>query len=190
MLGKLFSVMQKRDDLPEMRLPLALVFMLSTALFSCAGAKLLTSSADGTSLAGLAASLAFVPGRRLLIRDGHTAVETIRLAAYYSHNGGCAVLFRCKFVLGGCVPLYRARDGICFRGVDDFPCDKIQTHHLGVSLLRTLPAHLRHSICRTEIFGSRGRAHVAVFRCEKRDILTVFFPRLGCGRTCMLLCRT
>lgn len=61
MLGKLFSVMQKRDDLPEMRLPLALVFMLSTALFSCAGAKLLTSSADGTSLAGLAASLAFVP---------------------------------------------------------------------------------------------------------------------------------
>ena len=61
MLGKLFSVMQKRDDLPEMRLPLALVFMLSTALFSCAGAKLLTSSADGSSLAGLAASLAFVP---------------------------------------------------------------------------------------------------------------------------------
>ena len=43
MLGKLFSVMQKRDDLPEMRLPLALGFMLSTALFSCAGAMLLTS---------------------------------------------------------------------------------------------------------------------------------------------------
>ena len=46
---------------------------------------------------------------------------------------------------------YRARDGICFRGVDDFPCDKIQTHHLGVSLLQ----HLCPLISATAFAGLR-----------------------------------
>ncbi len=65
MLKRLFSVMRKRDDLPEMKLPLALVFMLGTALFSCAGARLLISSADASGTlahaAGIAASLVFFP---------------------------------------------------------------------------------------------------------------------------------
>ena len=37
---RLFSVMKKRDDLPEMTLPLAVLFMFGSAVFASAAAKL------------------------------------------------------------------------------------------------------------------------------------------------------
>ena len=60
-----FSVMRRRDDLPEMRLPLAILFMLATALTSAAAARLASPAADAplhsANIAGLLASLPFLP---------------------------------------------------------------------------------------------------------------------------------
>lgn len=47
MLGLLFSVMHKREDLPEMRLPLATLCIVLSSLSSCMGASLLSSALSG-----------------------------------------------------------------------------------------------------------------------------------------------
>lgn len=60
MLGRLFSVMHKREDLPEMRLPLALLCMLLTALSSCMGAYLLSSALSGEVGFGVIAVLPLI----------------------------------------------------------------------------------------------------------------------------------
>lgn len=64
--GRIFSVMRRRDDLPEMTLPLALLFLFGVALFSAAGAKLASpavpsSCFDSQNLLGAVASLPFLP---------------------------------------------------------------------------------------------------------------------------------
>ena len=61
MLARVFSVMQKRDDLPEMTLPLALLLIIASSAFSCAGAQLLSSAVSEGYLPALVASLAFLP---------------------------------------------------------------------------------------------------------------------------------
>lgn len=61
MAARVFSVMQKRDDLPEMTLPLALLLIIASSAFSCAGARLLSSAVNEGYLPALAASLAFLP---------------------------------------------------------------------------------------------------------------------------------
>ncbi len=61
-IKRLFSVMQRRDDLPEMRLPLAVLFMLLTAVFSCAGVHMMSAALVGEeSLVGAVVSLVFIP---------------------------------------------------------------------------------------------------------------------------------
>lgn len=61
MFTRVFSVMQKRDDLPEMTLPLALLLIVMSSAFSCAGAKLLSSATVDRYIPAFAASLAFIP---------------------------------------------------------------------------------------------------------------------------------
>ena len=66
MTDRIFSVMKKRDDLPEMNLPLAVLFMLGSAVFAAAAAKIAspadsTSVFSSTSIVGIAASLPFLP---------------------------------------------------------------------------------------------------------------------------------
>ena len=53
--------MQKRDDLPEMTLPLALLLILVSAAFSLAGAKLLSSAVLSGAMVHLIASIVFLP---------------------------------------------------------------------------------------------------------------------------------
>lgn len=65
--GRIFSVMRKREDLPEMTLPLAVLLIVGVALFSSAGAKLASPVADSEALyfesqnlAGIAACMPFL----------------------------------------------------------------------------------------------------------------------------------
>lgn len=68
---RLFSVMKKRDDLPEMTLPLALLFLFGSAVFASAAAKLASPAAesailDPSNLLGITASLPFLPAAACL----------------------------------------------------------------------------------------------------------------------------
>ena len=62
----LFSVMEQRDDLPEMPLPLAILCILATALFGAVAARLLSPAVEGDpfasqNVAGIFAALPFLP---------------------------------------------------------------------------------------------------------------------------------
>lgn len=64
--GRIFSVMRRRDDLPEMTLPLAILFLFGVALFAAAGAKLASPAVpdapfDPQNLIGAAAAIPFLP---------------------------------------------------------------------------------------------------------------------------------
>ena len=65
LLDRFFSVMRKHDELPEMTLPLAVLLMLGTAVFSAAAARLATPVSpepfEPMNLLGCAASLPFLP---------------------------------------------------------------------------------------------------------------------------------
>jgi len=67
---RLFSVMKKRDDLPEMTLPLAVLFLIGSAVFASAAAKLCTPSSDElfsvSDLLGTLAALPFLPAAACL----------------------------------------------------------------------------------------------------------------------------
>ena len=61
---RIFSVMERRDDLPGMGLPLAVLLILLTAVFAGASARLATpvgGPLESQNLAGLFASLPFLP---------------------------------------------------------------------------------------------------------------------------------
>lgn len=116
MIKLLFSVMRRRDDLPEMRLPLALVLMLGTALFSCAGAHLLTSSVESTgslvSMAGFAASLVFLPAAVcsyamiILLWRRYASLLTTPVTALMLYITGCGIFASAVFLLTVLVTAY------------------------------------------------------------------------------------
>lgn len=68
-VGRVFSIMRRRDDLPEMTLPLALLFLCCVALFASAAAKLASPVVipgeglffEPQNLIGVVASLPFLP---------------------------------------------------------------------------------------------------------------------------------
>ncbi len=100
MLKRIFSVMRKRDDLPEMTLPLAALLIAVSALFSCAGAKLLSSSID--LFGGAVSELTAVP------------VPTVRgadVAGVIRSNEALAALF--ESIAAGCAALLLVPMTIC-----------------------------------------------------------------------------
>ncbi len=97
MLKRIFSVMRKRDDLPEMTLPLAVLMIAVSALFSCGGAKLLSSSISLFESGASGLSLEPVRG--------------IDVAGVIRSNEALAEL--CESVAAGCVALLLVPMAIC-----------------------------------------------------------------------------